>query len=129
LFVTQLLQESVVELTSRQINKLTNQLKLKQAELELQLEGSRQSTEPVTLDQQVVGRVSRMDAIQQQQMAIANREQSTLLLKLVSTALLRIKSGEYGYCLQCGEPIAFARLNAQPFTPNCLDCQSAMERK
>jgi DnaK suppressor protein len=129
LFVTQLLQESVVELTSRQINKLTNHLKLKQAELELQLEGSRQSTEPVTLDQQVVGRVSRMDAIQQQQMAIANREQSTLLLKLVSTALLRIKSGEYGYCLQCGEPIAFARLDAQPFTPNCLDCQSAMERK
>ncbi len=125
----QLPQESVVELTSRQINKLTNHLKLKQAELELQLEGSRQSTEPVTLDQQAVGRVSRMDAIQQQQMAVANREQSTLLLKLVSAALLRTKSGEYGYCQQCGEPIAFARLDAQPYTPNCLDCQSAMEQK
>jgi len=124
-----LLQEPVVELTSSQINKLANHLKLKQAELELQLEGSRQSTEPVTLDQQAVGRVSRMDAIQQQQMAVANREQSTLLLKLVSAALLRIKSGEYGYCLQCGEPVAFARLDAQPFTPNCLNCQSAMERK
>jgi len=124
-----LLQESVVELTSRQINKLTNHLKLIQDELELQLEGSRQSSKPVTLDQQAVGRVSRMDAIQQQQMAVANREQSTLLLKLVSTALVRIKTGAYGYCLRCSEPIAFARLEAQPFTPNCLDCQSAVERK
>ena len=122
------LQEPVVELTSRQINKLSDHLKLKAAELELQLEGSRQSAEPVTLDQQAVGRVSRMDAIQQQQMAVANREQSTLLLKLVSSALLRINSGNFGYCLQCGEPIAFARLDAQPFTPNCLDCQSATER-
>ncbi len=125
----QLPQESVVELTSRQINKLTHHLKLKQAELELQLEGSRQSSEPVTLDQQAVGRVSRMDAIQQQQMAVANREQSTLLLKLVYAALLRAKSGEYGYCQQCGEPIAYARLDAQPYTINCLDCQSAMEQK
>ena len=125
----QLPQEPVVELTARQINKLTNHLKLKQTELVLQLEDSRQSTEPVTLDQQAVGRVSRMDAIQQQQMAVANRDQSALLLKLVSTALLRIKSDEYGYCPQCGEPIAFARLDAQPFTPNCLDCQSAMEQK
>jgi DnaK suppressor protein len=127
--VIQFLQEPVVKLTSRQIIKLTNHLKLKAAELELQLEGSRQSAEPVTLDQQAVGRVSRMDAIQQQQMAVANREQSTLLRKLVTTALLRVKSGEYGYCLQCGEPIAFARLEAQPFTPNCLDCQSATEQK
>lgn len=125
----QLLQESVVKLTSREIIKLTNHLKSKAVELELQLEGSRQGTEPVTLDQQAVGRVSRIDAIQQQQMAVANREHSTLLLKLVSAALLRVKSGEYGYCLQCGEPIAFARLEAQPFTPNCLNCQSAMEQK
>jgi len=119
----------VRELTSRQINKLTRHLELKAAELELHLEGSRQSAEPVTLDQQAVGRVSRMDAIQQQQMAVANREQSTLLRKLVTTALLRVKSGAYGYCLQCGEPIAFARLEAQPHTPNCLDCQSATEQK
>jgi len=68
-----------------------------------------------------------MDAIQHQQMAVANREQSTLMLKLITAALLRVKSGEYGYCQQCGEPIAFARLEAQPYTPNCLDCQSTLE--
>jgi len=120
---------SADELTAKQINHLKKQLKLKAAELESQLEESRQSTEPVTLDQQSVGRVSRIDAIQQQQMAVANREQSMLLLKRVSAALRRIESEEYGFCLQCGEPIAYARLEVQPFTPLCLDCQSAMEKK
>ncbi len=115
------------ELTFRQIDRLTRQLELKAAELELHLEASRSSTEPVTLDQQAVGRVSRMDAIQQQQMAVASREQSTLLRKLVTAALLRVNSGEYGYCLLCSEPISFARLEAQPHTPYYLDCQSATE--
>ena len=119
----------VDELTTKQIDNLKKQLKLKAAELESQLEESRESAEPVTLDQQSVGRVSRVDAIQQQQMAIASREQSILLLKQVSAALRRIESGEYGFCLQCAESIRFARLEVQPFTPLCLECQSAMEEK
>ena len=119
----------VDELTAKQIKDLKKQLKLKAAELDSQLDESRQNAEPVTLDQQSVGRVSRIDAIQQQQMAVANREQSILLLKRVSAALRRIESDEYGLCLQCAEAIGFPRLEAQPFTPLCLECQSAMEQK
>lgn len=119
----------VDELTAKQIKDLKKQLKLKAAELDSQLDESRQNAEPVTLDQQSVGRVSRIDAIQQQQMAVANREQSILLLNQVSAALRRTVSDEYGFCLQCGEPIGFPRLEAQPFTPLCLECQSAMEQK
>ncbi len=118
----------IIELDTEQINYLGKQLKLKAAELEAQVEESRQNAEPVALDQQSVGRVSRIDAIQQQQMAVANREQSKLLLKRVYDALRRVESAEYGFCLQCGEAIGFPRLEAQPFTPLCLDCQSAMER-
>jgi DnaK suppressor protein len=120
---------SVAELTPNQVAKLGKFLSLKAAELAQQLEDSSQSVEPVALDQQSVGRVSRIDAIQQQQMAVANREQSVALLKLVSAALRRVDSGEYGYCLQCGEPIGFARLEAQPHSPHCLVCQSALEHQ
>jgi len=120
---------AIVELTADQIELLSNQLKLKVKELEAQVEDSLKNTEPVTLDQQSVGRVSRMDAIQQQQMAVANHEQSMLLQKQVLAAIKRVESGEYGFCLQCGEPIGFARLEAQPFTPLCLNCQSAKERQ
>ena len=119
----------VVELTAKQITYLGKQLQMKAAELEAQINESRQNTEPVTLDQQSVGRVSRIDAIQQQQMAVANREQSILLLKRISAALRRVESDTYGYCLQCEETIGYARLKAQPFASHCLDCQSALEQK
>ena len=47
--------------------------------------------------------------------------------QVVNALVQRIDSGEYGCCLQCEEPIAFARLQAQPFASLCLDCQSASE--
>jgi DnaK suppressor protein len=118
---------SAPELTQQQLKQLHSELKEKKQALEVQLKNSAPDTRPVTLDQQSVGRVSRIDAIQQQQMALANQQQSTQLLKGIELALQRIDSGDYGYCLQCEEPIAFARLQAQPFASLCLDCQSASE--
>lgn len=120
---------SVTELTAKQIAYLNKQLILKAAELNSQVDEFSQNAEPVALDQQSVGRVSRIDAIQQQQMAIANRDQSIILIKRISAALQRVEANTYGFCLQCEEPIAFARLEAQPFTPYCLDCQSALEQQ
>ena len=119
---------SAEHLSTDQIAKLARQLKQKHTDLESQLEHSRQGSEPVTLDQQSVGRISRMDAIQQQQMSVANREQAALLLKAITSALKRIDSHEYGYCRDCGEPVGFARLQAQPQAPLCLACQSELEQ-
>ncbi|MBI3755829.1 MAG: TraR/DksA family transcriptional regulator [Deltaproteobacteria bacterium] len=51
--------------------------------------------------------------------------------KLAETdeALERIKSGTYGVCDECGEPIGEARLMALPFTKVCIDCKSKDERE
>jgi DnaK suppressor protein len=84
----------------------------------------------VTLDQQSVGRVSRIDALSQQQMAIANQQQASSQLRAIGQALRRIDADDnYGLCEECGETIAFARLQAQPFASLCIDCQSARESK
>jgi DnaK suppressor protein len=115
------------ELDHQQIEALRCLLVSSQQVLEEQMLSTGSSTKPVTLDQQSVGRVSRIDAIQQQQMAIANQQQAEQLLTSIDMALLRINSGEYGTCLQCDEPIAFARLQAQPYATLCIDCQSASE--
>ena len=117
----------VIELNQQQIEELRSMLISSQQALEEQMLSTGSSTKPVTLDQQSVGRVSRIDAIQQQQMAIANQQQADQLLKRIELALLRINSGEYGTCLQCEEPIAFARLQAQPYASLCIGCQSASE--
>lgn len=76
----------------------------------------------VMLDQTSVGRLSRMDAMQQQAMAQATqRRRSTRNLRIMA-ALHRIKEGEFGYCQDCGDEIAKARLDLDPTTPTCLTC-------
>lgn len=112
---------------SARIAQLREQLIVRRQALEELLGNNDATTRPVTLDQQSVGRVSRIDAIQQQQMAIANQQQAGDLLKRIEFALRRIDDGSYGDCLDCGEPIADARLQAQPWASLCIECQSARE--
>ncbi len=83
---------------------------------------------PVALDQQAVGRVSRIDAIQQQQMAAAQRRRAELRLKQIEVALRAWAEEEYGDCRRCGEPIGYARLSARPECPCCVPCMTAIER-
>ena len=109
--------------------RFREQLLDQQAELRELLDHAAASTQPVTLDQQSVGRVSRIDAIQQQQMALANQQQASTMAKQVEAALARIDDGSYGACLECGEAIADARLEVQPWASLCIDCQSAREER
>ena len=118
---------STAALDANQIEQLRSLLIEMQQELRTQISSQDSSTKPVTLDQQSVGRVSRIDAIQQQQMAIANQQQTRKLLQHIELALQRIKDREYGACIGCDEPIAFARLMAQPVATLCIKCQSATE--
>lgn len=78
----------------------------------------------VELDQQSVGRLSRMDAIQQQAMAQAADRRRQGELARIDAALARIAEGEFGWCVECGEPIARARLDVDPTAPACIGCAS-----
>ena len=48
-------------------------------------------------------------------------------LAQVRSALDRIEEGTFGECLQCGEMIGEKRLEAVPWTPNCIACQEKIE--
>lgn len=80
------------------------------------------ATDTVTLDQSAVGRVSRIDALQQQQMALEAQRRRALQRKQIDGALRRIDSGDFGDCYICGEPIALARLQLNPLLTRCLHC-------
>ena len=45
----------------------------------------------------------------------------------VDVALARIAEGSYGTCSDCGEPIGWPRLNAQPTAERCIVCQQKLE--
>ena len=81
-----------------------------------------EAAQPVELDQQRVGRLSRMDALQGQEMARAAERRRDIELRKIDAALARLDSGEYGWCARCGEEIAAARLRLDPAVPICIDC-------
>jgi DnaK suppressor protein len=78
----------------------------------------------VDLDQARIGRLSRMDAIQQQAMAQDAERRRRQELHRIEAALKRLEVDDYGYCLACGEPIAAARLELDPAATHCVDCAS-----
>lgn len=79
---------------------------------------------PVELDQSSVGRLSRMDALQQQAMSNAGKQRRQLERRRIDAALKRIEAGEYGDCVRCGEEIAQRRLKLDPAVPTCIACSS-----
>ena len=115
------------DLSDVEIEQLREWLVEQKCELQILVDHAESGTQPVQLDQQSVGRVSRIDAIQQQHMAIANQQQASAQLRKVERALQRIEVGDYGECQECGEAIVLARLQVQPFAEMCINCQQARE--
>ncbi|MEC9072151.1 MAG: TraR/DksA C4-type zinc finger protein [Myxococcota bacterium] len=114
------------ELTTEQREELLNDLRKLQVELSGLVDGTSDTVRPVDLDEPI-GRISRMDDIQQQKMARASRERHSLRLQLVAAALQRDPE-DYGLCRICDETITFARLKVQPEASLCISCQSERER-
>ncbi|MEO1161516.1 MAG: TraR/DksA C4-type zinc finger protein [Pseudomonadota bacterium] len=85
---------------------------------------SSSSRRAVELDQQSVGRLSRMDAMQRQAMAQAQERARTAELARLDQAMRRLEDGEYGWCATCGDKIAAARLDVDPAAAVCVECAS-----
>ena len=102
--------------------KLKKRIEAELAETERLMVENADNSAPVELDQQSVGRVSRIDAIQMQAMAQAVKQRREARIGRLRAALARMDDGEYGYCLECGEEIAAGRLDADPTFTHCVQC-------
>ena len=76
------------------------------AEIERQDLLGAEGQKTVELDQTSVGRLSRMDALQQQALAQETQRRRNLRRQRIRETLARIEQDEFGYCEQCGEEIA-----------------------
>lgn len=97
------------------------------AQLLADLEAASAASAPVELDQTRVGRVSRMDALQQQAMSQAADRRRQLEVRQIDAALARIDADTFGLCAQCEEEIDAHRLDFAPANPLCLNCAEAHE--
>ncbi len=69
-----------------------------------------------------IGRLSRMDAMQNQQMALELRRRRENQLLRIDNAFKRMDQGRYGKCGKCGKPIDEARLEVFPDVVTCVAC-------
>lgn len=92
------------------------------AELSVESGENTQDRGTVMLDQTSVGRLSRMDAMQRQAMAEATHRRRSVRKTRIEAAIVRLREGEFGYCVDCGEEIAKKRLDLDPTVPNCVAC-------
>ncbi len=86
------------------------------------VEEGAQAADTVELDQSKVGRLSRMDAMQSQEMAKASQRQRLATLHGIELAFKRLEQGSYGLCLNCDEAINPHRLTANPIAELCIGC-------
>ncbi|MBO6768834.1 MAG: TraR/DksA family transcriptional regulator [Erythrobacter sp.] len=106
-------------------NEARTRLLARRAELDAEDAANADSRDTVELQQDSVGRLSRMDAMQQQAMAQATERRRKAERKRIAAALARLDQGEWGWCIVCGEQIAERRLAHDPSVATCLKCASA----
>ena len=110
-------------LTDLQLESLRELLCQKRDEVQQGLVTSKDDARPVGLDLSI-GRLTRVDALQQQNMAAARQRRLETQLAQIQQALGKLAGGTYGDCARCGEPIGYARLRVRPEASFCVRCQS-----
>lgn len=110
-------------LTPQQLDEIREELRRSLARLERSMKTNGNGRAP-DLDQSAVGRLSRIEALQNQGMTQNIQQRERLQLEQVLDALKRIEAGTFGYCTDCRAPIRFERLLVFPEALNCAACGS-----
>lgn len=109
-------------LSDRQVVELREELDRQLARLERSMKVTEVAARPVQLDQTAVGRLSRMDEMQNQALTKNLQEREQIKAAMLKQALERLDAGTYGTCWDCAGPIPFERLLVFPETPSCGQC-------
>ncbi len=69
-----------------------------------------------------LGRLSRMEAMQDQQLVMEMRRRKKRQLAEIKAAISRLEMGSYGTCIFCTKEISAERLEVSPETQTCISC-------
>ena len=111
-------------LSADEKRELRTELERQLARLERSMKITDEALATVELDQTAVGRLSRMDSLQNQSLSRGLRDREVMRLSQIRDALERFEKGTYGVCTDCGGQIPFERLFVFPEAPECADCVS-----
>ncbi len=105
----------------QQQERFRSRIEKRLQQLEAQLEGSVEDARAISPDPGI-GRLSRLDSMQMQQMALDARNRQKFEIQRLKDALGRIDKGIYGTCQICRKDIGHERLEYQPDAVACISC-------
>lgn len=108
-------------MTDRERKEMNKVILTKVEETKEEVEHLKELTKPVEPDK-AIGRLSRMDAINNKTINEAALREQTSRLQKLERALTKLEEGNYGTCVKCGDPIPFGRLKFMPWTTKCVKC-------
>lgn len=109
-------------LTDEQRDQLKQELLRTLCRLERSVQRNGSGNGASELDQTCVGRLSRIEALQNQGLTNGLRERERIQFEQVLDALKRIEAGTYGVCTTCDIAIPIERLQVFPETRTCTPC-------
>ncbi|TVR76644.1 MAG: TraR/DksA family transcriptional regulator [Saprospirales bacterium] len=110
-----------MKLSDQERKSIANKIRKVTLELEQQIAQLKENTQPISPENSI-GRVSRMDAINNKGVAeAALRSRMAKLVKL-KTALGKLNEESFGICDRCKNPIALPRLMYMPESDYCIHC-------
>lgn len=109
-------------LSESQLAELRDELDAELTRLRRTLVSTEEAAKPVLLDQSALGRLSRVDALQNQHLEKDMLDRHRARESEVLEALRRLDDGTYGICETCGQPIPYGRLLVMPEARSCATC-------
>jgi DnaK suppressor protein len=120
-------------LTQSQLEQLNKKLKedyqtlLREVRDELENTGDQHRIDLLNSEPGDTGDESMANALADFNVAILDRHVREL--RDIEAAFQRIRDGKYGVCMDCGDDVAFTRLQAYPTAKRCIVCQEKREKE
>lgn len=108
-------------MTNQQLEKIEEIIRQNLEYLAIEITDLEELTKPIPLDASI-GRISRMDAINNKSINEASLRDKRKLVKRLERTLDRINDKDFGNCQKCGQEIPFGRLEYMPHTTRCVNC-------
>lgn len=106
---------------NKQLSKIREHIQEKIESLKREIAAFELITKPISPDN-AIGRLTRMEAINSKSINDATLNASKATLSKLEAVLPKIDDPDFGFCIECEEPIPFARLMIVPETDFCVAC-------
>ncbi|HWR77664.1 MAG TPA: TraR/DksA family transcriptional regulator [Thiobacillus sp.] len=120
------LNQSQLDQLTKKLNE-DNQALLREVRVELENSGDQHRIDLLNSEPGDTGDESMANALADFNVARLDRQIQGM--RDIEAAFQRIKDGAYGVCIDCGDDVGFARLQAYPTAKRCIVCQEKRERE